>query len=88
MTDQNKIKDIWARLVAKAWIDPKFKKKLLTNSDDVFQEENIKIPENIKVHIFENTEKDLNFVIPMKPKGDLSEEQLKRYSAGDCGSCK
>ncbi len=87
MTDQKKMKEIWARLVAKAWLDPKFEKKLLANPVEIFQEENIEVPGNTKIHIIKNTENDWNFVIPVKPKGELKEEELKKFAAGDNCIC-
>jgi Nitrile hydratase, alpha chain len=75
-------RDNWVRVIAKAWSDPTFEKKLMANPGQVLREENIEVPPNATIHVLKNTEKDLNLVIPSKPKGELSEDELKKKAAG------
>lgn len=84
MLNQTK-QDSWARIIAKAWTDQNFKKQLMTDPRKILQEHGIDVPKNSTIHILENTENNLNLVIPTKPKGELKEEELiKMAAAGQC----
>ena|SRR3990167_1348248 len=81
---------VWAKLIAKAWSDPSFKEQLLKNPKAILQEQGIEFPKEIDCKITENTEKIVYLNIPKKPKGDLSEIELRDVSGGvncatDCG---
>lgn len=75
-----------AQLIAKAWTDPAFKEKLMKHPKEAFLEMGIPCPEGVTIHVVENTQKEWNFVLPMKPEGKLSETEL-RDAAGGGGPC-
>jgi hypothetical protein len=81
-----KFKQVWAKIVAKAWSDPNFKKKLLQDPKATLRAEGIEIPKEKKVIINESTKETLFLTIPEKPEGELSEQQLHSIAAGDCAS--
>ena len=72
----------WAKIVAKAWEDEAFKKRLLQNPNAVVQENGITVPEGVNFLIHENNEKENHLSLPRKPK-NLSEDQLKDLAAGN-----
>jgi hypothetical protein len=81
--------DLEAMLNAKAWKDPKFKKKLLSDPEAALKEMGIDhLPKNAKVRIIEESSDTVTFVLHPQPKNvpALSEEELKKVSGG-AGSC-
>ena len=71
----------WAEVVARAWIDPKFKHRLLQHPTEVLHEMGIKLPHNAHPKVVENTHECIHFVLPEKPRGDLSEAELRKIAA-------
>ncbi len=71
----------WARIIAKAWQDESFKKHLLANPDQVLQEYGLPIPKKGHVKIVENTETTHHLILPHKPSGAMSEEELNKIVA-------
>ena len=58
----------YAKIVAKAWADDDYKKKLIASPKEILKQEGIELPDKIKIRIFENTDTELNFVFPAKPE--------------------
>jgi hypothetical protein len=69
-TDQNKI---WAKIVAKAWADEDYKRRLLDDPAEVLKAEGLDIPEGWEVKVLESTEKQALLVLPPKPEGCVEE---------------
>ena len=74
----------WAKLIAKAWSDSKFRERLLKSPKEVLQEQGIEFPEGIDCKITENTEKIVYLNLPKKPEGNLSETELRGIAGGRC----
>ncbi len=72
----------WSLIVAKAWADDQFKKKLLANPATVLRENGVNLPAGITVNVVESTDKVLNLTLPAKPSGELAEEDLERVAGG------
>jgi hypothetical protein len=87
---QDYLQKQWSLVVAKVWTDEKFKKKLLANPHQVLRENGINVPEDINIHISENTTKDIYVNIPLNISA-LSESELKSMNAAAaqsyCGTC-
>ena len=66
----------YARIVAKAWRDENFKKRLLADPTGVLKEEGVEVPEGMQVKAFEETPDTHHFVLPQKPKTLPSDEDL------------
>ena len=79
---EQKFQKAWAKLVAKAWSDPAFKKRLLKEPLAVFKEQGIEFPQELNCEITEDTSKVVHLHIPPKPEGNLSETDLKDIAAG------
>lgn len=63
-----------ANIVAKAWSDPEYKKRLLANPVAVVEEElnairpGIKLPQTLQVFVHEETPNALHITLPMNPQ--------------------
>lgn len=84
MQDKEKKMKIWSELVAKAWSDPKFKQKLLSNPKACFAEKGMQITTDVKIH--EETAHCLHLVLPMKPE-NLEEQDWQKASGGLTCTC-
>ncbi len=76
----------WAKVVAKAWSDPAFKKRLLENPKETLESNGLKLSPGTKLVVNENTKNTLYLTLPEKPQGELLEENLLDIAAGGC-SC-
>ena len=70
----------WAKVIAMAWSDEVFKKRLLKHPEEVLKEYGIPLMRGITYQVHENTEKVCHLVIPQKRAG-LDEEQIKQIAA-------
>ncbi|GBG10877.1 NHLP leader peptide family natural product precursor [Paenibacillus agaridevorans] len=70
--------DLKNQIIEKAWSDPSFKKDLLSNPKatikDVF---GVEAPEEINLHILEETANDLYLVLPQNPSDISSDEDVE-----------
>ncbi|MBS0650918.1 MAG: NHLP leader peptide family RiPP precursor [Verrucomicrobia bacterium] len=74
----------WAKVIAKAWSDPAYKKKLLENPEATLAAEGITFPKGTQVQIHKQDDKIVHLNFPDKPEGELSEEKLLKVAAGFC----
>lgn len=83
--------DFEAEIVKRAWDDPFYKKRLLTDPRGVIEEElrkirpDAKLPENIQVYVHEETPNSLHIALPMNPAeyGQISDDEwLDNVSGG------
>jgi len=85
-----KVKELEHKIIAQAWKDPEFKKKLLSNPNETVHEF-IKshCPQakdgNFKFNIVEDKANIHTIVLPVEPakSKDLSESELEQLAAGD-----
>jgi hypothetical protein len=78
--------DLEAVLNAKAWKDPKFKKKLLEDPKSALKEFGVEISEKTKVRIVEDDKNTVTFVLLPTPEnvGKMEEEELRKVAGGRC----
>jgi hypothetical protein len=70
-------------IIAKAWADEEFKKRLLTDATAVLREEGMEVPDGVEVRVVENTGQVFNVVLPKKPEAqELSDDQLEGVAGG------
>ncbi len=76
------------QLTKKAHQNPEFKKNLLSNPKEKIEEElGLKLSENVKVKIHENTTDIINVILPMDLSTlEISEEFLEKISGGGSGT--
>jgi hypothetical protein len=73
----------FSQLVARAWADDAFKRRLLDEPKAVLAEAGIEIPEGVQVRVMEDTNNIQHLVLPAGPtEGEMSEEQLAAVGAG------
>ncbi len=59
----------WAKVVAQAWVDEEFKKKLIADPKAVLEEYGIEFPPDVKVNMLESTQNEVNIALPLRPEG-------------------
>ena len=73
----------YAEVIAKAWSDESFKKKLLENPNETLKEFGVPIPEGVTFHIHENGSGTCHLILPGKPNDEgVSEEDIKNIRGG------
>jgi len=79
-------KDIEAKIVALAWQDDDFRRKFVADPKGQFEARiGTKLPASLKMTVHEESENSLHFVIPSKPKTDISElsdTELEKIAGG------
>jgi hypothetical protein len=73
----------WGQVVAQAWSDEAFKRRLLAEPATVMREQGLDVPPGVELRVVENTGTVAHLVLPAKPaEGELSEAQLERAAGG------
>jgi hypothetical protein len=72
----------WAKIVARAWSDADFKKRLVNNTKEVCKEYGIELPKGIEYKVNDQTDRVIYLNLPKKPEGELSEEELQSIAGG------
>ncbi len=88
--DRSSRADFEASMIVQALRDPEFKKQLMADPKAAYEtqltavREAAKLPENIKVEVFEESGNILYFRLPQPPAqgGELSEEELEEVAGG------
>jgi len=71
-------------LIARAWHDDAFKKRLVADPVAVLKEAGVDVPPGQKIEVVENSEAKFHFVLPPRPT-EISDEQLEAATGG--GQC-
>ncbi len=74
----------YEKIIAKAWADEDFKKKLISNTDSVLKDEGIEIPKGIQMKAIEEPANTKFFIIPLKPDNI---EGINNVEERTCGMC-
>jgi Nitrile hydratase, alpha chain len=72
----------WSQVVARAWTDGSFKKRLFANPKDALREFGIEVPASVQVKVTEDTATVINLTLPAIPTGELSVPELEKVSGG------
>ena len=90
---------VWSQIVARAWCDEGFMKRLLSDPRAVLAEHDLEVPPGTEVEVVLGTEVKVDgtdpvrrFILPVRPSHELMEEELVgdavAYCAcGRCGGC-
>jgi hypothetical protein len=54
----------WVRAVERAIKDPAFKEKLMSDPVATLREAGVAVPDGVKIRVFQNTEHEVNLVLP------------------------
>jgi hypothetical protein len=77
---------VWGQLIAKAWADDNFKKRLIADPGAVLKEHGINVPAGMQVKVVENSSQVVHVALPPKPPAEeLSDEELSKAAGGDHG---
>ncbi len=72
-----------AKVIERAWSDPAFKSKLLSNANDAAADMGVRLPGNVKLKVWENTDSVEHLVLPLNPKtSELSDVELEAVAGG------
>ncbi len=81
------VEAIKAKIIAKAWKDPKFKKKLMENPRAALKEMGVAMPNDININIIEEGQGSYTLVLP-QPRiatEELSEKEIEKIVGGAGG---
>lgn len=74
----------YAKVIAKAWVDEEFKKRLIDDPAAVLKENGIEMPEGMTVRLVEGKENEILVRLPSRPpdSSELSDEDLEKVAGG------
>jgi hypothetical protein len=77
-------KNAYAKIVAHAWKDARFKEKLLKNPKEALKEMGMDVPANFDVRVIEEKTNTMTFILPKAPAQarELSEQDLQKLAGG------
>jgi len=72
----------YGKVIARAWRDPSFKAKLIADPQSTLKQAGVSIPAGVTVKVLENTDMHFHLVLPVRPAGALSDEELDQAAGG------
>jgi hypothetical protein len=75
--------EMYRKVVARAWGDPAFKAKLLSDPHAAFAAAGIPLAAGKTVRVLENTDEIVHIVLPARPGGELSDAELEHAAGGN-----
>lgn len=66
----------WRGVIAKAWTDDQYKRRLIDDPNAVLQSAGLPLPQGVHFVVVENEPDRVHLVLPAKPSGDVSIEEL------------
>ena len=74
-----------AKVVARAWVDPAYKQRLLSDATAAIKEFGTELPDTVEVRTWDTTAEVRYLVLPQRPAGTdtLSEDQLAELVTRD-----
>jgi hypothetical protein len=73
---------LYGQIIARAWVDDDFKARFLADPGAVMRDAGMNIPAGTEVRALENTDRVLHLVVPPRPDGEVSEEELTAAAGG------
>ena len=81
--DDQQINGAKSRIISRAWDDPEYKARLLSDPASVLVEAGHAVPDGVEVRVVENTDVVRNIVLRLPPAaGELSDDALRSVTAG------
>lgn len=83
MTAKKMTHKIYAKIIARCWKDPEFKKRLLAHPREAMEEFGVELPKEIEIDIREEKKGTIYLLIPRSPTNlhQLSESELEKLAA-------
>ena len=66
-----------SKIIARAWLDESFKKRLIENPREVLAEEQVEIADNVELVVLESADDKAYLVIPPPPEQELDAVKVK-----------
>ncbi len=83
MQNEDDIKQLWAKLVAKSWEDANLRQRMLDEPAAVLKENGVQVPAGFRVHTFEDDGQTIVLPVNVEPaETELSEEELESVAGG------
>ena len=80
------MKETWLKIITRAWDEPAFKTRLLTQTDEVLKEYGLKIPAGVTYQVVEDEAAGKRYlVLPPKHTADLEDISDRSAQSGDPG---
>lgn len=75
--------EAYRKVIAKAWSDPAFKQRLLSETVATLEAAGIEISKGLRVKVVEDTPDLIHMILPAAPSSaELTDEALERMSGG------
>ena len=71
-----------AELFAACWKDDAVKQRFMADPKPVLAEHGMPVPDGMDVNVVENTDNTVHITLPMRPSGDLSDDELGNAAGG------
>ncbi len=71
-----------AKAIARAWTDAAYKARLLSDPHTALAETGVEIPAGTKIKVVEDTADTRHLVLPLKPEGELSDQEIEQLAGG------
>ena len=71
-----------ADLFAACWKDEALKQRFMADPKGVLAEYDMPVPDGMDVNVVENTDTTVHITMPMKPSGDLTDDELSNAAGG------
>jgi hypothetical protein len=72
----------WSQIVAKAWQDEAFKRRLLADPAAVLKEHGMPVPPGVQLRVLEDSDTLRHLTLPQVPSAELAEADLEQIAAG------
>jgi len=87
VSEHTTAEDLQARLIARAWEDEDFKRRLMSDPKSTICEElGVELPDELEIQVVEEGPSKICVVLPVRPEAvsddELSEEELKAVAGG------
>jgi len=92
--DREQFQKSYGKIVAKAWTDEEFKRRLLSDGTTVLKESGLALPDEVEFKVVESTSSLIHLILPPKPDSEeVTAADLETraaafvgYSCGMCGA--
>ncbi len=71
-----------SKVIARAWTDPAYKAKLLSDPHAALAEAGVEVPAGVTVKVVENTADTTHLVLPTRPERELSSDEIEALAGG------
>lgn len=69
----SELQAVWRSVIARAWSDDTFKRRLLDNPNDVMRESGLALPDGVNFVVVEDEPSRIHLVLPVRPELQTSE---------------